>query len=201
MVAPKRGEAEMADEEKAKGGTPAVSDAGDAGSHADDEFASEGSKQRVLADLRKAREAKAALETRVKEMEAQLAEADKSKPEMDKLREKLTALEERTAKAEYAQLRAEVAASKHLTPAQAKRLVGNTREELESDADELITEFGGTSNEGGKADAGAPDKAKTTGAGDLRTRPKENLRPGAVAGAEAMEMDPAKLAAKIPRDY
>ena len=39
-------------------------------------------------------------------------------------------------------LRLEIAAEKGLTPAQARRLVGNTREELEADADELLEAFG-----------------------------------------------------------
>lgn len=50
---------------------------------------------------------------------------------------------ERTARAsEERALRAEVANAKGLTPNQAKRLVGATREELEADADELIKDIG-----------------------------------------------------------
>ena len=50
---------------------------------------------------------------------------------------------ERTARAsEERALRAEVANAKGLTPNQAKRLVGATREELEADADELIRDIG-----------------------------------------------------------
>ena len=39
-------------------------------------------------------------------------------------------------------LRAEVSNAKGLTPTQAKRLVGATREELEADADELLADLG-----------------------------------------------------------
>ena len=50
---------------------------------------------------------------------------------------------ERTAKeSEERALRAEVANAKGLTPSQAKRLVGSTREELEADADELVKDIG-----------------------------------------------------------
>ena len=50
---------------------------------------------------------------------------------------------ERAAKAsEERALRAEVANAKGLTPSQAKRLVGSTREELEADADELLKDIG-----------------------------------------------------------
>lgn len=49
---------------------------------------------------------------------------------------------ERTAKAsEERALRAEVANAKGLTPSQAKRLIGATREELEADADELLKDI------------------------------------------------------------
>lgn len=50
---------------------------------------------------------------------------------------------ERQAKAsEERALRAEVANAKGLTPNQAKRLVGATREELEADADDLLKDIG-----------------------------------------------------------
>lgn len=50
---------------------------------------------------------------------------------------------ERTAKAsEERALRAEVANAKGLTPTQAKRLIGATREELEADAVELLADIG-----------------------------------------------------------
>lgn len=53
----------------------------------------------------------------------------------------LQAAETRAAEAESRALRLEVASEKGLTPAQARRLVGSTREELESDADELLETF------------------------------------------------------------
>lgn len=53
----------------------------------------------------------------------------------------LTAAEQRATEAEAKALRLEVAAEKGLTTAQAKRLVGTTRDELEADADELLETF------------------------------------------------------------
>lgn len=67
----------------------------------------------------------------------------KTKAEGAKSLEERVAEIERTAKAaEERALRAEVANAKGLTPSQAKRLVGSTREELEADADELVKDIG-----------------------------------------------------------
>lgn len=63
------------------------------------------------------------------------ADADKSEAE------KRAAAEERATAAELRALRLEVAHAKGLTPGQAKRLVGATRDELENDADEILVEF------------------------------------------------------------
>src|SRR5690349_696993 len=52
-------------------------------------------------------------------------------------------LRARVTELELSEARREVAAAKGLSPAQAKRLVGTTREELEADADELLETFGG----------------------------------------------------------
>ena len=73
--------------------------------------------------------------TRLKEFE------DRDKTEAQKLVERAEAAERRAAEIESRALRLEVAAEKGLTPAQAKRLVGQTREELEADADELLETF------------------------------------------------------------
>jgi hypothetical protein len=66
---------------------------------------------------------------------------DRNKTEGEKLTDRLTAAETRAQDAELRALRLEVAASKGLTPTQAKRLVGKTRDELEADADEIIEAF------------------------------------------------------------
>jgi hypothetical protein len=86
-------------------------------------------------------------------------EADKNKSALDKLLEKVSGLEERASKAEQAALRADIAQAKGLTPGQAKRLVGATREELEADADELVSMFkpGGKSGDGTDGDGKSGD--------------------------------------------
>jgi hypothetical protein len=50
--------------------------------------------------------------------------------------------------ATIAELRAEVAAEKNLSPSQARRLSGSTREELLADADDLLDAFGATARSG-----------------------------------------------------
>lgn len=66
---------------------------------------------------------------------------DRDKTEAQKLLERAEAAERRVAETETRALRLEVAAEKGLTPAQAKRLVGASRAELEADADELLETF------------------------------------------------------------
>ena len=66
---------------------------------------------------------------------------DRDKSEAQKLAERADAAEKRAAEIEGRALRLEVAAEKGLTPAQAKRLTGSTREELEADAEELKSMF------------------------------------------------------------
>lgn len=58
------------------------------------------------------------------------------------LEERVAAMERQAQESESRAMRAEVANAKGLTPNQAKRLVGGTREELEADADELIRDIG-----------------------------------------------------------
>jgi hypothetical protein len=64
-----------------------------------------------------------------------------SKSELEREREARTAAEKERDSVKVEALRVTVAAEKGLTPAQAKRLVGATREDLEKDADELLAEF------------------------------------------------------------
>lgn len=143
----------------------APADLGDAGKKALDE---------ERAARREAEKQRKDLEARLKELEPLAAKAkqleDSKKTETEKLGEKLTAAEKRAVEAEQRALRLEVASAKGLTQAQAKRLVGTTKEELEADADELLTSFGATDT------SGAP---KGSGGGKGRT-PVEKLRPGAM---------------------
>lgn len=84
-------------------------------------------------------------------------------------------------------LKWEIALEKGLTKSQAKRLVGKNREELEADADELITEFGS---------AGKP--AEEDGDSGVRSAPKRRVTtagdPGSSKDDEKAEADPDEVA-------
>lgn len=131
-----------------------------------------------------ARKEAEAFKQRLKEFE------DKDKSEAQRLQEALAEHQSRATKAETALRRRELAeelAPDHATPAQiravAKRLSGETDEELEADARELF-------------DLIAPERspAKVTG------KPAERLRPGGSDPEEPVEeTDPRKLAALIRR--
>jgi len=88
------------------------------------------------------RREKRAAEKRAADLEARLKEfEDRDKTESTRAIERAEAAEKAAAAAESRALRLEIAAEKGLTPAQAKRLVGETREELEADASELLETF------------------------------------------------------------
>ncbi len=80
------------------------------------------------------------------ELKAKAAKFDEieqaSKTELQRLTEDRDGHKTRGDTAELRAARLEVALEKGLTLTQAKRLVGNTREELEADADELLADLG-----------------------------------------------------------
>ncbi|EFC78948.1 hypothetical protein [Parafrankia sp. EUN1f] len=159
----------------------------------DADGAGDGGAQRALAAERKARRT---AEKTLKDLQTKLQGLeDKDKSEAQRLQDAVTVAEKRAADAEARLLRIEVGAAKGLSVAQAKRLVGETQEELEADADELLTTFGAASSGKAESDAGA-DKAKPSAG---RGRPKEDLRGGASSNADSGDkpVDPAKLAASI----
>lgn len=125
-----------------------------------------------------AEKAKTDLEARLKELE------DRDKSDTQKLTDQVAAAEKRVAEAEARALRLEVATSKGLTPAQAKRLVGTTKDELEADADELVETFGA-----GKGDPKPPPGGK----------PTERLQSGGDPTGVPEVTDPKKLAESVPR--
>lgn len=98
---------------------------------------------------------------------AELEEKDKS--EADKLAQKTADAEARAATSEMKLLKLEVGLEKGLTKDQAQRLVGETREELEDDADELIKAFGivDSDEEDDEEEQAPPER-----------QPREKLRPG-----------------------
>lgn len=113
-----------------------------------------------------------------------LAEIEESgKSEQERFAEARQAAEERATAAERETARLRVALRKGLTDVQARRLVGDTEEDLEADADELLATF-------------APARESDT---ELPTLPRERLRAGARPEATPDETDPAKLAEAIPR--
>lgn len=95
--------------------------------------------------LEKARREAANYRTRAKELEPLAAKAkeleDAGRTELEKLTSRAESETTRADQAESRALRLEVAFEKGLTPAQAKRLVGSSREELEADADEILRDF------------------------------------------------------------
>lgn len=104
--------------------------------------------------------------------------------------DKLAEFEKQLGEERAARMRAEVAAAKGLTPGQAKRLNGATLEELEADADDILENFKSTDTGDGS------DKDKTRPA----TRPKLSVSGGGdPTDNAAVETDPAKLAANLPR--
>lgn len=64
-----------------------------------------------------------------------------SKTDVEKAGERAAAAEKKAEAAEARALRLEIATAKGLNAAQAKRLVGTTKEELEADADEILESF------------------------------------------------------------
>jgi hypothetical protein len=95
--------------------------------------------KKALAEERAARRAAEAKVAAYEKAEKDKADADKS--DLQKAADARTAAEERATQAEQRALRLEVAHDKGLTPAQAKRLVGATKEELEADADDILANF------------------------------------------------------------
>jgi len=85
-------------------------------------------------------------ETRAKENATAAAQLkaleDAQKTEQQRLEERATAAERLATEREADAIRARVALEKGLTPAQEKRLVGATREELLADADQLLVDLG-----------------------------------------------------------
>lgn len=97
-----------------------------------------GAKKALEAERRARRDA----EKQLRDLTARLKEIeDKDKSEVDRLREQVEQLKSEAATHAAKALRAEVASEKGLTAAQAKRLVGDTREELEADADDILASF------------------------------------------------------------
>ena len=126
----------------------------------------------------------ASLRARLKELEPlakraqELDEAQKT--ETQRATEALTAAEQRAVAAEAKLMRAEVATEKGLTAAQAKRLVGGTREELLADADDYLASL---------PQATTPPANRT---------PVAALRPGALPNPAPLSLE--EQAAELRKD-
>lgn len=107
---------------------------------------------------------------------------DAKKTTEQRLTDELNALRKDNDGLRLDKLRSEVAAEKGLPAKFARRLTGTTREELEADADDLL-------------DTLPKPEPKTP----LSQKPKESLRGGGRPDEEPEEVDPRKLAARIPR--
>lgn len=95
-----------------------------------------------LAEGTKGKSAKTSGEPTTEDEDPIVAQIKQLSAELAEVRETSKRLAEETARAKRQQLIAEVAAAKGLTLDQARRLQGETREELEADADELVALFG-----------------------------------------------------------
>jgi hypothetical protein len=173
-----------------------------------------GDDQALKTALEKERTRATEAENQLKALRVEMAKLkkddDATKTEQQKMLERIEAAEKKAAEAEARQLRAEVAVEKKLTPAQAKRLAGTTREELLTDADELLEAFkpagkdgdGDTGNDGDAGKGGDGIDTRLSGSAERKYpssggRPKEKLTSGAVPGTGSGEKSPAELAESI----
>lgn len=169
-------------------------DTPDSGTQTDTEEKPTFDEARAKAELKKKNSEASNLRKRLKELEPlakkarELEEAQKS--ETEKLTEaKATAEQEaRTAAQEAARLR--VALRKGLDETLAKRLVGETDEELEADADELLSSLERLKGDDKNGDKESPE--------DSKPRPKVGERTGATGEREPEQLDPRKLAEGLP---
>ncbi len=133
---------------------------------AEEQHGEELSAEALRKQLEKARKEAAGYRTKVRELEPLASKAqqleDAGRSELEKLTARAEKAEREHAEATARALRLDVAFAKGLTPAQAKRLVGGSREELEADADEILRDFPALKPDGrpkGNADLGGREKA------------------------------------------
>lgn len=153
---PIRGGSQPVDEPTDKPADPPADPPGDPAPKPDDQLGDAG-KKALAAERKRASDAEKEL-ARYRKAEQEKADAEKS--ELQKAAEAREAAEKRAADAETRALRLEVAQEKGLTAAQAKRLQGSTREELETDADELLAAFPAPPAVPGKPAAPKPDPSQ-----------------------------------------
>lgn len=91
-------------------------------------------------------EAKAEVTAKQKELDEVTASNSTDADAVRKAQDKVREAEDKASKAEARAARLSVALDKGLSETQAKRLIGETKEELEADAEELLNSFGGGRN-------------------------------------------------------
>lgn len=145
------------------------------------------------AKIKKSNSEAANLRKRLKELEPLAKRAkeieDEQKSESEKQTEARTAAEKQAVSAGQEASRLRVALKKGLTEVQAKRLIGESEEELEADADELLESF--KPKDDGKSDEESQEGKKSE-------TPKGGERTGATGDTEGEETDPRKLAKGLP---
>lgn len=148
--------------------------------------------ERAKAKIAKANQEAKNLRERLKAAEEKAARLDEieqaGQSDVEKLTAKVAEYERKAQEAERRALVAEVAQEKGLTPAQAKRLVGNSLEELQADADELLTSF-------------KPQEGDTDGTPPPEGKPTPHLRGGGDPTQAPETTDPAQLAEMVPRGF
>lgn len=148
--------------------------------------------ERIKEDRRAAREERDRIRAELEKAQAELRKhSDKDKSDTQRLTEERDQLKAELGKATSAMKRRELAedlAPDHATPAQirqvAKRLRGDTDDELKADAEELYALI-------------APEP--TSSKPPVSSKPKERLRGGGDPDEGPDETDPAKLAALVQR--
>lgn len=162
---------------------------GESGESGGDEF----DRKKAEAKISKVNSEAANLRKRLKELEPLAKKAkeleDEQKSESEKSTEARTKAEKAAADATQEAARLRVALNKGLTEVQAKRLIGETQEELEADADELLASFQ-------KEEDGSSGKESQEG--KKSETPKGGERTGATGDTDGEETDPRKLAAGLP---
>lgn len=136
------------------------------------EHLGDGGKKALAAERKARRDAEKetqALALRLKEIE------DKDKTEVERLTAQVAALTKERDSATVSSARLRVALDKGLTPTQAKRLVGDTEDELAADADELLSDLGAMPGDEkkGAPPGGGPTPDLKPGNGDPDTPVEE----------------------------
>jgi hypothetical protein len=195
MLEQEQAAAEVAEQEE----SDSQEDQDDAAAESEADAEDKGGKERfdeatAKAALKKKNNEAANLRKRLKELEPLAKKAkvleDAQKSEGERLTEAKTASDKEASDAKQEAARLRVALKKGLTETQAKRLVGETEEELEADADDLLNSFKPAEEEAEEEES--QEDAET------KRRPKEKLRPGATPSAEEEETNPRKLAEGLP---